>query len=239
MNDERAMLFPPQLSRVVALDLDAYREPHVAEHIRRALAREGVADVVALTRLIADDPGARRRFQRAIAVPVSGLFRDRQQFDLLERSLLPRLLEDGRRLSVWSAGCADGAELYSVAQVIDRLGALDRSFLLGSDVLAENLAVARRGVYDDWHAPKRLRERLRWERRDLLADATVGGKWRLILCRNVAIYLRREAQHLLHVRLAGSLARGGVLLVGRSERIPDPNALGLEPAGPHAYRRTG
>ena len=29
----------------------------------------------------------------------------------------------------------------------------------------------------------------------------------------------------------------GVLLLGRSERLIDPGALGLRPAGPHAYER--
>jgi chemotaxis protein methyltransferase CheR len=61
----------------------------------------------------------------------------------------------------------------------------------------------------------------------------------VILCRNVAIYLRREAKLLLHRRLADALAPGGVLLLGRAERVADPGALGLEAFGPHAYRRLG
>jgi chemotaxis methyl-accepting protein methylase len=38
-------------------------------------------------------------------------------------------------------------------------------------------------------------------------------------------------------KLRGALAPGGVLLLGRSERLVDASAHGLEPYAPHAYRR--
>jgi chemotaxis protein methyltransferase CheR len=85
---------------------------------------------------------------RAVAVSHSGFFRDQGQFEALERRVLPAMLEHTRRLRVWSAGCANGLELWSLAVVLSRLGVLDRAYLLGSDLLEENLAVAREGVYD-------------------------------------------------------------------------------------------
>ena len=115
------------------------------------------------------------------------MFRDPEQFELLEEALLPRLLGGGRRLSVWSAGCADGTELYTLGIVLERLGVLDRSLLLGSDLLEENLVLARAGDYP----AGAVRARVRWERRDLAADGPPPGRWRLVLCRNVAIYLSR------------------------------------------------
>jgi len=159
------------------------------------------------------------------------------QFDLLERKLLPQLISSGRRVSVWSAGCADGSELYSVAVLLQRLDALDDTLLLGSDLLEENLALARRGVYDGVSFSSSLRTRLRWERRDLLREGAAAGRWRLILCRNLAIYLDARSKHTLHAALAGALAYDGVLMLGRSERINDPHALGLERVDPHVYRR--
>jgi chemotaxis protein methyltransferase CheR len=225
------------LSRAAGVDLASYRGNHVAERVRRALEREGAGTVGALARRLAGDPGARVRFRRSLAISVSGLFRDPAQFDLLERDLLPPLLADGRRVTVWLAGCADGSELYSVAMLLERLGALERTFLFGSDLLDENLVAARRGVYGEVAVPERLRARARWERRDLVHDGPPAGKWRLVLCRNVAIYLEPWAKRRLFETLAGSLASGGVLLLGRSERLPDPASLGLERAGPHAYRK--
>ena len=229
----------PTLSRVAGIHLEAYRADHVAERIRRALERERVADVGELAALLRFDARARARFRRSVAVSVSGLFRDREQFDLLERELLPGLLANGHRLRVWSAGFSDGSELYSIATLLDRAGALDRSFLLGSDILEENLELARRGVYGNVTVSPRLRSAARWERRDVVRDGTPPGKWSLVVCRNLAIYLTPEAKTALHERLSEALAPEGILLLGRSERLADPRRLGLEHAGGRAYRRRG
>jgi chemotaxis protein methyltransferase CheR len=226
-----------ELARAAGLALDAYRRDHVGERIRRALQREGVPDIGSLASLIARDQEARSRFRRSVAVSVSGLFRDPAQFDLLEGTLLPQLISGGRRISVWSAGCADGSELYSVAVLLQRLRALDRALLLGSDLLDENLAFARRGVYDGMSFPSSLRAHMRWERRDLVREGATPGRWRLILCRNLAIYLAPAAKRALHEVLAEALARGGFLLLGRSERISDPERIGLRRIAPHAYMR--
>ncbi|HUH14907.1 MAG TPA: CheR family methyltransferase [Gaiellaceae bacterium] len=225
------------LSRSTGIDLSAYRETHVAARVVRALEQEQVADVPRLARLLAADPAARDRFRRSVAVSVTGMFRDPEQFALLEQTLLPPLLADGRRLHVWSAGCSNGAELYSVALLLERLGALDRSFLLGSDLLAENVERARRADYTDAPVPPNLKRRLRWERRDLLSDGAPPGHWRLVLCRNVAIYLSPPAKDRLQETLAQALAPGGILLLGRSERVAETKRLGLERIGPHAYRK--
>lgn len=225
------------LSRLLDLDLAAYRERHVSERIARAVDREGMEDVDGLVRLLRSDAAARERFRRSVAVSVSRLFRDPEQFELLERDLLPPLVAERRRLRVWSAGCADGAELYSVAIVLERLGALERSLLVGSDLLAENLAAARRAVYGDVEIPEEIRSRVRWERRDLVHEGAPPGRWDVVLCRNVAIYLTRDARDALHATLARALAPRGVLLVGRSEWVPRAASLALEPLAPRAYRK--
>jgi chemotaxis protein methyltransferase CheR len=225
------------LSEASGLELTAYREEHVLERVRRALVREQAASTEELLGLLRRDQTVRERFRRSVAVSVSGLFRDPAQFELLEREIAPLLEEDAGRIRVWSAGCADGSELYSVALVLERLGLLSRAHLLGSDLLEENLASARHGVYGDTAMSPTLRALVRWEQRDLVRDGAPPGRWRLVLCRNLAIYLAPAAKRALHQTLAEALAPGGVLIVGRSERIADPASLGLTRLTPHAYRR--
>ncbi len=226
-----------RLSHAARVDLDGYRPEHVDERIRRALEREGVEDELGLARLLAGDEEARARFRRSVAVSVSGLFRDAHQFDHLEREILPPMVGDGRHIGVWSAGCADGSELASIALVLRRLGALERAALLGSDLLAENIARARAGDYGGDEIPPDVRGRLRWEQRDLLRDGAPAGRWGLVLCRNVAIYMAPGARVRLHRTLAGALPAGGVLVLGRTERLAAPEKLGLERIAPHTYRR--
>lgn len=225
------------LARASGLPLGHFRPEHVAEQVSRACARERAPDVETLARTLMRDPVARARFRRTVAISHGAIFRDPEQFELLERVLLPRLLEDGRRLAVWSAGCADGAELHTLGIVLERLGALERSLLLGSDLLEENLALARAGSYEGHQISDAVRARMRWEQRDLVGDGAPAGRWRLVVCRNVAIYLAPAARRALHETLAGALAAHGVLLLGRSERLLDAPSLGLRPIAPHAYER--
>jgi len=225
------------LSHASGMDLFAYREEHVTERVSRALEREGIEDVGELAELLTADQDARNRFRHSVAMVVSGLFRDPEQFHLLERELLPLVVGTRRQLRIWSAGCADGSELYSVGIVLAQMGLLDNTSLLGSDLLQENLALAESGVYGDVQLPASLRARMRWEQRDLVREDPPTGKWSVVLCRNVAIYLRGDAKERLHERLAGALAQGGVLVVGRSEWLRDPARIGLEAVAPHAYRR--
>jgi chemotaxis protein methyltransferase CheR len=224
------------LSRTCGLDLAIFRDAHVERRIGEALLRTDSPDVTALGRRLHGDPAARQRFRRAIAVSVTGLFRDPQQFEVLEEQL--RLLRDVAHLRVWSAGCSNGSELWSVAAVLDRVGLLDRSLLLGSDLLEENIARAHAGpdALDAGVALPR-RARLRFERRDIVNEGAPDGPWHVILCRNVAIYLTPPARAALHRMLAEALAPGGLLLLGRSERIADPRSLDLQRVAPHAYRR--
>jgi chemotaxis protein methyltransferase CheR len=226
------------LAAASGLPLHIFRAEHVQERIRRALAAEEVEDVTALARLLRQDGHARARFRRTVAVSHSGFFRDSEQFEALEQRVLPRLLERRETLRVWSAGCANGLELWSMAVVLNRLGVLDRAELLGSDLLEENLAVARAGHYDVVDVSPSLRGRPRWERRDIVTEPAPAGAWDCILCRNVAIYLEPAAKAALHRRLAGALSPGGIVVLGRSERLAEPSVFGLRRAEPHVYERT-
>jgi chemotaxis protein methyltransferase CheR len=229
---------PLALSRAAGIELSSFVPDHVSARVKEALEREHASDARALIGLLREDAEARMRFRRSVVGSGSGLFREPSQFDLLERELLPTLLADGRLLTVWSAGCGDGSELYSVAILLERLGVLGRSILLGSDPLEESLEAARRGEYGHVSIARGLRERVQWDQRDLVRDGAPRGGWRLILCRGAGRQLVQAARRELHETLARSLAPDGVLMLGRGERLAEPAGhLGLEHVAPHTYRR--
>ncbi len=220
------------LSRACGIPLRAYRADHVAERIERALEREHAETVADLPALLRRDPEVRARFRRAIAITVTGRFRDPQQYTLLNDKILPDLIAKHSSLRVWSAGCANGMELFGVAALLQSLGALDRAQLLGSDLLEENVAAARDAGLEG--VSPEVASRTRWEVRDLVSDGAPDARFALILCRNVGIYLEPGARDSLMRTLSGALVRGGVLLLGRSERLIDPGRHGLEDYAPHA-----
>jgi chemotaxis protein methyltransferase CheR len=223
-----------ELSAACGFDLGTYRAEHVRDCMLRAREREEVKGAAELAELVRMDPRARDRLRRSVAVSVTGMFRDPDQFDLLEERLPELAAAANPRISVWSAGCATGAELLSVGVLLERHGLLDDARLLGSDLLEENVAMARDGGPEPLGVSEAVRVRARWEVRDLVADGPPAGAWTLILCRNVAIYMNRTAKTALYDGLAGALARGGMLMLGRSESLLQS---GLERVAPRIYRR--
>ncbi|RYD49025.1 MAG: protein-glutamate O-methyltransferase CheR, partial [Verrucomicrobiaceae bacterium] len=172
-------------------------------------------------------------------------------FAQLEQEVLPKLLQLPSAPRIWSAGCSEGAELYSVAILMAKLGGLGGSFLLGSDCRQEAIERAKRGVYlpserdlptnVSGHFQERsdgqlavsheLRQAVTWEQSDLLASRSLGT-WDLILCRNLAIYLEPVAADVLWMRLAEALAPGGYLVVGKAEK---PRVSSLRRIAPSIY----
>jgi chemotaxis protein methyltransferase CheR len=78
---------------------------------------------------------------------------------------------------------------------------------------------------------------VRFQIADLLRMPFPHGVFDLVLCRNTVIYFNEDVRDELHARLAGALRVGGRLLVGATERVTDPAAMGLEPDQPFVYRR--
>lgn len=235
-HDERAAGLAA-LSAAAGLPLAEYGAQHVDRRIADALATHDVADQAALVAVLRADRSARALFRRSIAISVTGMFRDASQFDDLAGALPS--LRRVERPRVWSAGCANGSELWTLAIVLHRRRAAARSVFVGSDVLEENVAAARQHQHQRqfdgfalppvWH--------MRFDVRDLTQDPSPPAHFQIVLCRNLAIYLSPTARARVHRVVAESLAPGGLLLLGRSERLSDASELGLEPAGPHLYRR--
>lgn len=143
------------------LELRAQELERLAGYVearRRALALPDAAAYGAL--LAADTPEAAREWRvliPAITITESYFFRDRGQFALLRRHILPDIIARARarrRLRVWSAGCAGGEEPYSLAILLSGISTLSNddweARILGTDINEEALAHARRGVYSAW-----------------------------------------------------------------------------------------
>jgi chemotaxis protein methyltransferase CheR len=225
------------LARASGLALQSYRQAHVSACVARALVRHETQSVAGLARLCRRDPAVRATLRRSILVPVTGLFRDPEQFELLEKLVMPGLLGRRHGLSAWSAGCSDGSELYSVVLMLRRLGVLARCRLLGSDLSAGRVELARRGAMVSATVRREARPVLRWERRDLLREPPPPGAFDLVLCRNVTIYFEPTAQRAVYIKLAAALRPGGVLMLGTCERVLAPGQFGLAASGPHLYRK--
>ncbi|MDD4928412.1 MAG: hypothetical protein PHP85_03915 [Gallionella sp.] len=188
-----------------------------------------------------------------VTVGESYFFRDSCQIELLRETLLPRMIDAKRAsgnlsLRVWSAGCSEGQELYTMALLLLELIpdiVQWRIHLLGTDINSEVVARAMCGRYSDWSfraTPQAVRERwftpagnkyeihsqirqmAHFAYLNLSADVypSILGQTNamdLILCRNVFIYLDREAVRRSMAQYASCLVEGGVLMLGASDPV--------------------
>jgi chemotaxis protein methyltransferase CheR len=196
-----------------------------------------------------DEPALMDALVDAAAIDESYFFRHGEQLRYLRSAVLPRLLAerpDGHTLRIWSAGCADGEEPYTVAVILHEEGLADRAEVLATDVSAGALARARTATYTPWSLrsaevaarshlfePAGRRQRLTsavtdqvvFRQHNLLdpayprPDAAAG--FDVILCRNVLVHLEPEAVATVIPRLAAALAPGGWLVTAPA----DPPAL--------------
>jgi chemotaxis methyl-accepting protein methylase len=204
---------------------------------------------------LAGDPGAFQEVLDRVTVQETGFFRHPDQFAALAREVLPAL--DGP-VVVWSAGCANGQEAYSLAMELAASGLPDWR-VVATDISAAAVARARAGRYFStelaglpathrhwlrpsgnlWEVDPALRHRVRVERANLTDRFPVGpGRCQVVFCRNVLIYLSRSVTESFLDRLADWLAPGGLVFLGYSEAVLAPTRrLRVQRLGPaHALR---
>ena len=126
--------------------------------LAKRLAATGIECSIAYAEQISDSTEEADAFSDLLQIPYSEFFRNQLTFSLLEQWILPSLAADKRKagsgeVRVWSAGCAAGQEIYSIAMLIDEMNesAEDKvAFrLFATDYSSKELALAQHGVYHE------------------------------------------------------------------------------------------
>jgi chemotaxis protein methyltransferase CheR len=140
------------------LELPDARDPDLQRALHQALVATGLPDADALHRRLRSGEGRRalEAFVGDLSVGETHFFRNRPQFQALERHILPEIIDrrrHSRRLRLWSAACSTGEEPYSLAMLLERL-LPDRSRwdvrILATDINQAALERARSGRYGAW-----------------------------------------------------------------------------------------
>jgi chemotaxis methyl-accepting protein methylase len=222
------------------LDPSAYRARALQRRVSACLRALRSESETAASQQLGHEPWLTQVALGQLIIGVSSFFRDTDVFDAIETRVIPDLAARSGPIRVLSVGCSLGAELYSVAMLLDEAQVLDRSSLIGVDCRDEAIAAARAGAFPaaavegltperlarhfeatrhGWTLAAHLRARAEWR----VADATrhiPHGPFDVVLCRNLLMYLRAAAADTLCRRLAASLTPGGYLVLGKAERPP-------------------
>ena len=252
---EEEHTFIYSLFACAGLDAHAYRSESLRRRLHACLRAVRASSILEARRALAANPVLVSVAINAMVIGVSSFFRDAAIYDEIAFNILPSLFRTHGSARVWSVGCSDGQELYSVAILLAELGLLDGCYLLGTDCRSEAIQRARDGYYDAtairhvpqawvakyfhrqtdrWRMVSALRTAVQWRTADV-TRVQEPGVWDLILCRNMAMYLRPEASGRLWETFETALRPGGYLVLGKAER--PVNARRLSPVGPCVYRR--
>lgn len=202
----------------------------------------------------------------ALTTNVSGFFREPHHLEQLATEQVPlmvRRLKAGQPVRIWSAGCANGQEPYSIAMLLlehDPIFGTGNFRILATDIDPQVVRFAERGIYDATQVSGLSATRLKrftepatdargepghgmlpsLRRMIVFKELNLNGQWPMrgqfdaIFCRNVVIYFDAATQERLWARLAGLLRSDGIVFVGHSERIASPLFC---TAGATAYRK--
>lgn len=223
--------------------------------IRRTQRRMQVLKIATasdyLDHLIHHEEEAQALF-RELLIGVTAFFRDPDAFAALQSHVLTKLFE--KRMAddcvrIWVAGCANGAEAYTLAilcrEVMDQLESSCEVQIFATDIDERALAVARAGVYpvgiEDHVSPERLkrffikrgkkyqvtkeiRDMVLYSPHNLISDPPFSRQ-DLISCRNLLIYLGPHLQNKLVPLFHYALRPSGYLFLGPSENITSHGEL--------------
>lgn len=196
----------------------------------------------------------------------SSFFRDAGVLDTIADAVDTIRAEGlNRRMRIWSAGCSIGQEPLSLAMLFterdERTKAVSPE-IVATDVSETALGRARSGRYsqfeiqrglpvrrmmrwfdtvgNDWVAKGELVRQISFRKMNLVADPLPIGRFDVILCRNVLLYLSPALRRVVLDRLAEVARPGALLVLGAGETVigqteafrPSPRFRGLyEPVG--------
>ncbi|MXP37081.1 protein-glutamate O-methyltransferase CheR [Erythromicrobium ramosum] len=245
--------------QIIADLLEARTGQHLTEsrrwRVNSALAgifrAHGISNVDQLVCLLAAPPGGpetpdlSQEVVEALLNNETYFFRDKPTFDQLPGEILPEIAHrrrDMRRLSIWSAGCSTGQEVYSLAMLFNEQAERWQGWtidILGTDVSHRAINAARSGCYSQfevqrglgvtqmlrhfdetargWQVREDVRCKVRFHQHNILGAFPGRMPFDLVLCRNVLLYFDRQVRTQAFARLSSAVMPDGFLMLGAGE----------------------
>lgn len=224
----------------------------VKKRLRRHMEILNCIQLADYLRKIELDPTIRAVCEQQLIVTISRFFRDRRLWEILSHRHLPALIERfPKDLCVWSAGCANGEEPYSLSILWEELqasiSALPCMQIIATDADPACLHRAKNGIYpasslkeipeelkkrwfEKIHGGKQMRirdavrARIHWRHHQLMDAPPEGGFQLIFLRNNLLTYYQGSRRDAAFANIILQLAKGGTLVIGSHERVP---SLGL------------
>lgn len=246
-------------------DFHGYKEGTFMRRVQRRMQVAQIDDTAAYVEYLRAQPGEAQELFNDLLIGVTQFFRDTKEFELLERSVIPKLFEGKTRndqLRIWVIGCSTGEEAYSFGILLrEHMATLDevpQIQIFATDLDGRALAAARSARYAEsvvrdvsperlarWFVRegntycivKEVREMCIFSQHSIIKDPPFS-RLDLISCRNLLIYLDAELQSRVIPVFHFALKPEGVLFLGNSENVSrHTNLFGPIEARSRIFRR--
>ena len=266
LSDHEFHLLRALIERLTGIQIPEAKRLLLVGRLARRLRELGLESFATYYGCVIQDETERVRMIDAITTNETRFFREPQQFEFLERQVLPAWAAAAagrrRRIRVWSAACSTGEEPFSIAMtLLSQLPDWDIE-ILATDLSTRALDKARAALWPiekcrdipERHlkafmlrgtgehrgymkAGQELRRLVRFERLNLHdVHYPVDGLFELIFTRNVLIYFSSNGRASVVSKLIGHLAPEGCLLLGHAETLNGITDR-LSTVGPTVYSR--
>ncbi|WP_234119574.1 CheR family methyltransferase [Clostridium hydrogenum] len=238
------------------IDLFAYKENQLHRRILSLISRVGAKNIDEYVEMLKKDQNQRQKFLDFITINVTEFFRNPELFKEFENEIRNIISKNTSNIKIWSAACSIGAEPYSIAIILDKLG-YNKARILATDIDATILNRAKTGEYleseiknvekqdlhkyfknmgDKYIIDESIKSMIIFKKHDLILDS-YESDFDLIVCRNVVIYFNQDVKEKIYKKFSQSLKKGGLLFVGATESIYNYKEYGFEKASTFIYRK--
>lgn len=249
--------FIANIKRKTGIDLSLYKEAQMKRRLTSLYEKRGFHSFHEYFAAISSDRKLLDEFLDRMTINVSEFFRNGKRWEVLEKKLLPKLIEKNKNLKIWSAACSTGEEPYTIAMILSKFMPLSQVKILATDIDENVLSRAKVGVYPErslnevpsdikkkyftqdgsfYKVSEEIKGTVSFKKQNLLADP-FGSSYDLIVCRNVLIYFTEEAKDILYKKFSGALKTDGIFFVGSTEQIFNPSNYGFETEDTFFYRK--
>ncbi len=240
--------FKESILALTKIDLNYYKERQMKRRIDALITKHGISTYSDYIRILRTDKSVYDEFINYITINVSEFYRNPEQWSLLEKEVIPYLLDRfGKSLKIWSAACSTGDEPYSLVMLLSKFLPLDKIKIYATDIDRLVLEKARIGLYHvkslkslpeeflkkyfvqvndrTYQISDSIKKCVEFKQHDLLKDS-YPQEQDMIVCRNVLIYFTDDAKNKIYAGFHSALQKDGLLFVGSTEQMIQANQLG-------------
>ncbi|KAB3534020.1 protein-glutamate O-methyltransferase CheR [Alkaliphilus pronyensis] len=249
--------FIGKVYKKTGIDLSSYKERQMKRRIDSLISRNQFNTYEDYFQALCSNTKLLNEFINYLTINVSEFYRNQQQWDVLEKDVIPSLLQHKSKLKIWSAACSTGEEPYSLVMLLTKFFKLNEINILATDLDDGAMNKAKTGIYssksienlpsefiskyfdkinDSYMIKDCIKNRVTFKKHNLLENP-YPEKCDLIVCRNVMIYFTEETKNKMYHRFHDSLDSNGVLFVGSTEQIILPNRYRLTPLKTFFYQK--